>query len=149
MSQRLPFPSDSRLLEAAHIIPLSLNGFEESRSAELVGPDFSLFKSLDCLVLQHKAAVTWDMLRSWTGIDLDKLVGSKINTPENAILMCREQHLSFGRFKWYLDKDAVCCLFDSLFLTERLKTDSILTIQISTRHKGLIQAIDFYMERSL
>ena len=118
MSQRLPFPSDSRLLEAAHIIPLSLNGFEESRSAEPVGPDFSLFKSLDCLVLQHKTAITWDMLRSWTGIDLDKLVGSKINTPENAILMCCEQHLDFGRFEWYLDKDAVCCLLDSLFLTE-------------------------------
>ncbi|KAL9710801.1 hypothetical protein Ac2012v2_006338 [Leucoagaricus gongylophorus] len=98
--------TDSRLLEAAHIIPLSLNGFEESRSAELVGPDFSLFKSLDCLVLQHKTAITWDMLRSWTGIDLDKLVRSKINTPENAILMCCEQHLDFGRFEWYLDKDA-------------------------------------------
>ncbi|KAL9710821.1 hypothetical protein Ac2012v2_006359 [Leucoagaricus gongylophorus] len=89
MSQRLPFPLNSRLLEAAHIIPLSFNGFEESYSAEL-----------------HKTAITWDMLRSWTGIDLDKLVRSKINTPENAILMCREQHLGFGRFKWYLDKDA-------------------------------------------
>ena len=66
----------------------------------------------------YKAAITWDILRSWTGIDLDKLVGSKINTPENAILMCRDQHLDFGRYKWYLDKDAVCCLLDSSFLTK-------------------------------
>ena len=119
MSQGLPFPSDLCLpLEAAHIIPLSLNGFDENQSSELIGPDFSLFKLLDCFVLQYKTAITWDMLRSWTGIDLDKLVRSKINTPENAILMCREQHLGFGRFKWYLDKDAVCCLLDSLFLTK-------------------------------
>jgi len=105
------------LLEAAHIILLLFNGFEESYSAELVGSDFFLFKSLDCLVLQHKTAITWDMLRSWTGIDLDKHVRSKINTPENAILMCHEQHLGFGCFKWYHDKDAVYCLLDSLFLT--------------------------------
>ena len=117
MSQRLPFPLNSHLLEAAHIILLSFNGFEESYSAELIGSDFSLFKSLDCLVLQHKTAIIWDMLQSWTGIDLDKLVRSKINTLENAILMCCKQHLSFGHFKWYHDKDVVCCLLDSLFFT--------------------------------
>ena len=117
MSQRLPFLLNSCLLEAAHIIPLSFNRFEESYSAKLVGPDFSFFKSLDCLVLQHKTAITWNMLRSWTGIDLDKLVRSKINTLENAILMCCKQHLSFGHFKWYHDKDVVCCLLDSLFFT--------------------------------
>jgi len=149
MSQRLPFPLNSCLLEATHIISLSFNGFEESYSAELVGPDFSLSKSLDCLVLQHKTAITWDMLRSWTGIDLDKLVRSKINTPENAILIYCEQHLGFGCFKWYLNKNAVCCLLESLFLTESLKIGSILTIQTSTRHKGVIQVIDFYVERSL
>ena len=117
MSQELPFPSGLRqFLEAAHIIPLSLNGFDKNRSSELVGPDFSLFKSLDCLALQHEAAITWDMLRSWTGINLGKLVGSKINTLENTILMCRDQHLDFGHYRWYLDKDTVCCLLDSLFL---------------------------------
>ncbi|KAL9708594.1 hypothetical protein Ac2012v2_008139 [Leucoagaricus gongylophorus] len=90
MSQELPFPSGLRqFLEAAHIIPLSLNGFDKNRSSEL-----------------REAAITWDMLRSWTGIDLGKLVGSKINTPENTILMCRDQHLDFGRYRWYLDKDA-------------------------------------------
>jgi len=119
MSQRLPFPLGwHQFLKAAHIIPLSLNGFDKNQSSELVGPDFSVFKSLDCLVLQHKAAITWDMLQSWTGIDLDKLVGSKINSPENAILMCRDQHLDFGHYKWYLDKDAVCCLLDLSFLTK-------------------------------
>jgi len=149
MSQRLPFLLNSRLLEAAHIIPLSFNRFEESYSTELVGPDFSFFKSLDCFVLQHKTAITWDMLQSWTGIDLDKLVRSKINTLENAILMCHEQHLGFGHFKWYLDKDVVCCLLESLFLTKWLKIGSILTIQTSTRHKRVTQAIDFYVERLL
>ena len=102
------------LLEAVYIILLLLNEFEESHSAELIGSDFSLFKLLDYLVLQHKAIITWDMLRSWTGINLDKLVRSKINTLENAILMCCEQHIDFGHFKWYLNKDIVCCLLNSI-----------------------------------
>jgi len=51
------------------------------------------------------------MLRSWTEIDVKKLAGSKINSPENAILMTYDQHKEFGRFRWYLDKDAVSCLF--------------------------------------
>ena len=117
MSQKLPFPSGlHQFLEAAHIILLSLNGFDKNQSSELVGPNFSLFKSLDCLALQHEAAITWDMLRSWTGIDLGKLVGSKINTPENTILMCYDQHLDFGRYRWYLDKNTVCSLLDLLYL---------------------------------
>jgi len=81
MSQRLPFLLNSRLLEAAHIILVSFNGFEESYSAELVGPDFSLFKSLDCLVLQHKIAITWDMLRSWC----HKLYSACISTTSGLI----------------------------------------------------------------
>ena len=84
----MPVLLDLCLPEAAHIIPLLLNGFEESHSTEPIGLDFSLFKSLNCLVLQHKATITWDIMRSWTGIDLDKLVGSKKNILENAILMC-------------------------------------------------------------
>ena len=119
MSQELPFPSVLyQFLKAAHIILLSLNGFDKNQSSELVGPDFSLFKSLDCLALQHEAAITWDMLRSWTGIDLGKLVGSKINTPENTILMCHDQHLDFGRYRWYLDKNVVCSLLNSLYLSK-------------------------------
>jgi len=119
MLQELPFPSGlHQFLEAAHIIPLSLNGFDENQSSELVDSDFFLFKSLDYFVLQYKAAITWNMLQSWTGIDLDKLVRSKINTLENVILICHDQHLDFGHYRWYLDKDAVCCLLDSLFLTK-------------------------------
>jgi len=60
-----------------------------------------------------------------------------------------EQHIDFGCFKWYLDKYAVYCLLNSLFLTEWLKIGSILIIQASTRHKRVIQAIDFFMEKSL
>ncbi|KAL9708936.1 hypothetical protein Ac2012v2_007752 [Leucoagaricus gongylophorus] len=87
MSKGLPIPSGWRLiLGAAHIIPSTLNHFEES-------PEL------------HRAS-TWDMLQSWTGIDLGKLVESRLNTPENAILMCRTQHLDFGRYEWYLDKNA-------------------------------------------
>ena len=63
MSQELLFPSGLyQFLEAAYIIPLSLNEFDKNWSSELIGPDFSLFKSLDCLVLQCEAAITWDML---------------------------------------------------------------------------------------
>ena len=64
-----------------------------THSTEPIGFDFSLFKSLNCLVLQHKATITWDMMRSWTGINLDKLVGSKTNILENAILMCCESNI--------------------------------------------------------
>jgi len=113
MSQELPFLSGlHQFLEAAHIISLLLNGFDENQSSELVDSDFFLFKLLDCFVLQYKAAITW------TGIDLDKLVRLKINTLENVILICHDQHLDFGHYRWYLDKDAVCCLLDSLFLTK-------------------------------
>lgn len=53
------------------------------------------------------------MLRSWTGgIDLDKLAGSNMNDPEDVILIS-----NFGHFWWYLNKDAVSCLFDSFYLS--------------------------------
>jgi hypothetical protein len=47
------------------------------------------------------------MLRSWTRIDFMALVGSNINSPTNAIYMTIMEHLAFGKFKFYLDKDAV------------------------------------------
>jgi len=58
------------------------------------------------------------MLRSWTGIDVAKAAGSKINAPENAILMTSGEHKGFGRFLWYLDKDAVSCLFNLFYLSD-------------------------------
>ena len=47
------------------------------------------------------------MLVSWTGIDLETLVGDKINEPENAIFMNATDHEHFGRFRFYFDKEAV------------------------------------------
>lgn len=47
------------------------------------------------------------MLRAWTRIDFETLVGSNINSPANAIYMTKTEHVSFGRFKFYFDKDAV------------------------------------------
>jgi hypothetical protein len=47
------------------------------------------------------------MLQSWTNVDFRKLVGSKINSPANAIFMTAEEHHSFGRFRFYLDKQMV------------------------------------------
>ena len=110
---------------------------------------FLPFKPFTDFASQHRAS-TWDMLQSWTGIDLGKLVESRLNTPENAILMCRTQHLDFGRYEWYLDKNAVCCSSQLMIpYTNWLKIDSILIIQTSTRHKGLVQTIDLTLERSL
>ncbi|KAH9930880.1 uncharacterized protein B0H18DRAFT_854138, partial [Fomitopsis serialis] len=53
------------------------------------------------------AAKTWDMLRAWTSIDIDRLAGSKINTPANGVYMSTFEHYLFSRFRFYLDKDAV------------------------------------------
>lgn len=47
------------------------------------------------------------MLQSWTRVDISKLAGSNINSPENGIFMTASEHLDFGTFKFYLDKEAV------------------------------------------
>ncbi len=56
---------------------------------------------------QIDIARTWDMLWSWTQIDFRTLVESNINSPTNAIYMTREEHATFRRFMFYLDKEAV------------------------------------------
>ncbi|CAK5279108.1 unnamed protein product [Mycena citricolor] len=76
-------------MEAAHIIPFLLNDFDNK-------PDITSEI--------RDAARTWDMLQSWTNLDLRKILGSKINSPANAIFMTAEEHHSFGRFRFYLDK---------------------------------------------
>ncbi|KAJ7816710.1 hypothetical protein B0H14DRAFT_2269778, partial [Mycena olivaceomarginata] len=53
------------------------------------------------------AACTWDILQSWTQPDLGALRGDKITSPSNGIYMTRDDHDSFGGFRFYLDKDAV------------------------------------------
>jgi len=55
---------------------------------------------------QRDTARTWDILRAWTGIDIRES-GSKIESPDNVIYMTIDEHLSFGEFEFYLDKDAV------------------------------------------
>jgi hypothetical protein len=47
------------------------------------------------------------MLQAWTRIDFETLVGSDINSPTNAIYMTKTEHVYFGHFKLYFDKDAV------------------------------------------
>jgi hypothetical protein len=55
----------------------------------------------------REAANTWDILQSWTQIDLRGLAGSKITSPPNGIYMTSDDHDYFGAFKFYLDKSAV------------------------------------------
>lgn len=73
---------------------------------------------------QVDAATTWDMLQSWTNLDITQLTGHKINTPENVIYMTHTEHLAFGAFRFYFDADAVS-LFPYHFSIEYL-TDIIL-----------------------
>ncbi|KAJ6600191.1 hypothetical protein B0H10DRAFT_2441155 [Mycena sp. CBHHK59/15] len=78
-------------MEAAHVIPFLLNDFNNNTGITSEIKD---------------AARTWDMLQSWTNLDLGKLVGSNINSPTNAIFMTADEHYSFGRFRFYLDEQA-------------------------------------------
>ena len=95
-------------MEAAHIIPLLLNKFDDKaiNIPEIVRHVLS-FSRLTHLRRQRDAARTWDMLQSWTRIDFRTLTESDINSPTNAIYMAKAEHVAFGRFKFYLDKEAV------------------------------------------
>jgi hypothetical protein len=74
------------------------------------------------------------MLRSWTGIDFMKPVGSNINSPENAIYMTSDEHDLFGRFEFYLDKEAVSSLFVLFILSLALNHFSTQTYPTSTEY---------------
>ncbi|KAJ3512886.1 hypothetical protein NLJ89_g3262 [Agrocybe chaxingu] len=76
-------------MEAAHIIPFIPNKFDNSATNN---PEFR----------QVDAARTWDMLHSWTRIDLESLLRQDINSPINAIYMTSEEHTAFGNssFIW-------------------------------------------------
>ncbi len=104
-------------MEAAHIIPFLLNKFDDSSisSPEIVR-DVLSFSRLTHLRRQTDAALTWDMLRSWTQIDFRALVGSNINPPTNAIYMTKTEHDTFRHFDFYLDKEAVSRFRGDLFL---------------------------------
>lgn len=101
-------------MQAAHIIPLSLNMFDDGsnhKAVSLICVVWSVVYSRAVPLSQStsivNAAYTWDMLQSWTQIDLRGLVGAKITSPENGIYMTREDHDGFGSFEFYLDKEAV------------------------------------------
>jgi hypothetical protein len=95
-------------MEAPHIIPFLLNGFDgKAITSPQIVRDVLSFPTSLTFSSQKDAARTWDMLRSWTQIDLMALVGSNINSPTNAIYMTMMEHIAFGQFQFYLDKDTV------------------------------------------
>ncbi|KAF9531568.1 hypothetical protein CPB83DRAFT_833263 [Crepidotus variabilis] len=91
--EEIPHAPAHARMQAAHIIPLSLDNFQDGSK-----------KAKSGLKLKD-AARTWDMFQAWTSIDVKKLAGSKINLPENAIYMTMEEHFDFGAFTFYFDKD--------------------------------------------
>jgi hypothetical protein len=99
-------------MEAAHIIPFLLNGFDDNviGSPEIVR-DVLSFSHLTHFRRQRDVARTWDMLQSWTQINF-----RNINSPTNAIYMTKTEHAAFGRFEFYLDKEAVSRFRDGSLL---------------------------------
>ncbi|EGO02394.1 hypothetical protein SERLA73DRAFT_178312 [Serpula lacrymans var. lacrymans S7.3] len=61
------------------------------------------------------AVRTWEMLQSWTQINIQKIDESGVSSPANAIYMTTTEHASFGRYSIYLDKEAVSHLRDDPF----------------------------------
>ncbi|GJJ15819.1 hypothetical protein Clacol_010097 [Clathrus columnatus] len=72
-------------LQGCHIVPFSLNDFPEE------GPEF------------RKAAITWTLLKHWTGFDIQQLVGEGLNDASNGILMGSELHGRFGAFLMHFE----------------------------------------------
>jgi hypothetical protein len=100
-------------MEAAHIIPYSLNNFNEKNSEALVRrARVSSFVGAE-LCNQKEATWTWDMLQMWTSYDIKKLSGKNINKPANAIFMTAAEHVYFGRFAFYLEKVGLCLPHES------------------------------------
>jgi HNH endonuclease len=94
------------IMEAAHIIPFTLNNFDnKTTSGSEIVRDLLLSPGLMHYCTQKNC--TWDMLESWTRIDFRKLVGSNINTPSNVVYMNESEHFKFRTFELYLDKEAV------------------------------------------
>ena len=115
-------------MEVAHVIPFLLNC-----SSSIV----RYILSSSCLThfcIQKFAAVAWDMLRSWTRIDFETLIGSKINSPTNAVYMSMQEHFLFRLFEFYLDKDVVGQFRGDLFLlTSGLMSFSTQILPTSTK----------------
>ncbi len=125
------------LMEVTHIIPFLLNNFDDKaiRSPEIVRDEVLSFSRFTHLRIQTDDARTWDMFRSWTQVDLRTLVGSTIDSPTNAIYMTMMEHATFGRFDFYLDKEAVSRLRgDSFLLSLWLILFSTRIFPTSTKH---------------
>ncbi|KAF8521616.1 hypothetical protein BU17DRAFT_64842 [Hysterangium stoloniferum] len=72
-------------LEVAHIIPFSLNDFAVDDNGEA-----------------HSSAVTWVMIKNWTSVSIQNLMGDGINDSSNGILLCSNGHGLFGSFDlWF------------------------------------------------
>ncbi|TFK32466.1 hypothetical protein BDQ12DRAFT_716390 [Crucibulum laeve] len=62
-------------LQAAHIIPYSLNNFDEKTPEEV-----------------YKYQVIWKTLQAFSGFDLSTLKGTEINKPSNMVMLCPTAH---------------------------------------------------------
>jgi hypothetical protein len=92
-------------MEVGHIIPFFLPSIAQGSCAmSFCSHSISCFTHL---CRQTDAARTWDMLRSWTQIDFEAFVGLNINSPTNAIFMTKVEHISFGNFDFFLEKELV------------------------------------------
>jgi len=57
------------------------------------------------------------MFQCWTQIDVNNFTETNFDSPEDAIQMTIDECISFARFRFYLDKDAVSRFRDSLLPT--------------------------------
>ncbi|KAF9787523.1 hypothetical protein BJ322DRAFT_1107581 [Thelephora terrestris] len=71
---------------ACHILPFSLNDFQESSKS---------YKG---------AVVTWTMIAAWCSLDVEKLAGSKINGPSNGLLLRADVDPMFSKFNLWFEK---------------------------------------------
>lgn len=104
-SARLGDPSglDPVDVEVAHILPYSLNRFNEGNSGSSVSLEH-LAIHVRLIPGQHVADVTWDLLRTWASVDIQQWVGENINDPGNAILLSAQFHKHFDNFRIWFEK---------------------------------------------
>ncbi|KAJ6511282.1 hypothetical protein C8R47DRAFT_1094439 [Mycena vitilis] len=113
-------PGGQASMQAAHILPLSLNGFDEADNGEL-----------------FDAAATWDMLKQWTRIDIKALAGSDINTPKNCINMTMQDHRAFGRFEFYLSRSGPDSYTAHMLDEDRRFVNGTQTTSVTFRSKAI------------
>jgi len=50
------------------------------------------------------------MIKNWTSVSIQKLIGNGINDPTNAILFCRNGHDYFGNFSLFFEPTVSDCI---------------------------------------